>query len=70
MIYPDDYSYANLHLFSLFYGIPSKFILNMIFVKVYQGPFNGQDLSPILGVQEKHITCITLMLTLINVELV
>ena len=39
-------------------------------VKVYQGPFYGQDPSPILGVQAKHITCIILMLTLVNLWLV
>jgi hypothetical protein len=39
-------------------------------VTEYQSPFYGQDPSPILGVQAKHITFITLMLTLVNVELV
>ena len=39
-------------------------------VKVYQGLFYSQDPSPILGVQVKHITCIILMLTLLNVWLV
>ena len=39
-------------------------------VKVYQGPFYGQDASPILGVQAKHIIYIALMLTLVNVWLV
>ena len=39
-------------------------------VKVYQGQFYGQGPSPILGVQAKHITCITLTLTLVNVWLV
>ena len=36
-------------------------------VKVYQGLFYSQDLSPILDVQVKHITCIILILTLVNV---
>ena len=36
-------------------------------VKVYQGSFYGQGLSPILGVQAKQVTCITLMLSLVNV---
>jgi hypothetical protein len=39
-------------------------------VKVYQGLFYDQSPSPILGVQAKHITCIILMLILVNVELV
>ena len=41
--------------------------LGLKIVKVYQGPFYDHDPSPILGVQAKHITCITLMLTLVNV---
>ena len=36
-------------------------------VKVYQGLFYSQDLSSILDVQVKHITCIILILTLVNV---
>ncbi len=39
-------------------------------LKVYKDSFYGQDPSPILSVQTKHITCITLILTLVNVELV
>jgi hypothetical protein len=39
-------------------------------VKVYQGPLYGQGPSPILDVQAKHITYITLMLTLVNLWLV
>jgi hypothetical protein len=39
-------------------------------VKVYQGSFYGQGPSLILSIQVKHITCIILMLTLVNIELV